>query len=89
MRLNGDVACELIFTSHQLATQELADRRFGDLRYKYVTARTLEVRKPRAATEHVEIIGLNSCAQLDEGANDLTPALVGQSRHGDFRNRRV
>ncbi len=89
MAFRGGIARGSIITGHELAPQKLADWRFWNLHNKHVTARTLKVRQPRAAAEGVKIVGGHRCALFDEGANDLAPALVWQSGHGDFRYRRV
>src|SRR5580704_8862191 len=85
----GDIARGPIITGNELAPQKLADRRFWNLRNKYVAARTFEVYQSQASAECIEIIGLHRGARLDESANDLTPACVRQSDHGDFRYCRV
>src|SRR5262245_6300874 len=75
-------ALELVLTRHELAAQELADRR---LRYRLdedVTPRPLEIGEPRGAAELIELLGLDHAATLDEGGNDLAPALVRNPDHG-------
>src|SRR5262249_15669154 len=69
----------------ELAAQQLADRRFRDFRDKDVAARPLEIGKPGVTAERIELFGFDRGAALDEGGNDLAPALFGQSDQGDFR----
>src|SRR5215813_327373 len=75
-------ALELVFTRHELAAQELADGRLRDRRDEDVAPRPLEIGEPRAAAELIELLGLDHAATLDEGANDLAPALVRDPDHG-------
>src|SRR5262249_22138436 len=75
-------ALELVLTRHELAAQELADRR---LRYRLdedVAPRPLEIGEARGAAELIELLGLDHAATLDEGGNDLAPALVRDPDHG-------
>jgi len=80
MLFHRGFARRLIIAGHELASQQLADRRFWNLRNKHVAARALEVCQPRVAAEGVEIVGLYRRAWLDESAYDLAPALVRQSK---------
>src|SRR6516165_4237418 len=75
-------ALELVLTRHELAAQELADGRFRYRRDEDVAPRPLEIGEPRGVAELIELLGLDHAATLDEGGNDLAPALVRDPDHG-------
>src|SRR5436189_6069307 len=84
MIAHGAAALRLIVAGHELAAEQLADRRFRDLFDKHVLARSLEVGKPRPPTELIEFLRLDQDAALDECTYNLAPALVRQPGHGDL-----
>ena len=53
----------LVFTSHQLAAQELSDRRFRDGLDEDIASRPLEIGEARAAAEKIEILGRDGRAR--------------------------
>src|SRR5258708_38762749 len=71
----------------QLAAQQLADRRFRNLGDEDIAARPLEVAQPGRAAELVQFILADRLAALDEGGDDLAPALVGKADHRHLRHR--
>src|SRR5215475_831177 len=75
-------AFELVLTRHELAAQELADGRFRYRLDEDVAPRPLEIGEPRGAAELIELLGLDHATPLDEGGNDLAPALVRNPDHG-------
>src|SRR5215510_9922286 len=75
-------ALQLVFTRHELAAQELADGRFRDRLDEDVAPRPFEIGEPRGAAESIEFLGFDHAATLDEGGNDLAPALVSDPDHG-------
>ena len=74
----------LVFACDQLAAQELADRRFRDVVDEDVAARPLEIGEAGGAAELVELGVVDRAAALDEGGDDLAPALVGKADHRHF-----
>src|SRR5262249_8369439 len=72
---------------HELAPQELADGRFRYRLDEDVAPRPLEIGEPRGAAELIELLGLDHAAALDEGGNDLAPALVRDPDHGHLGDR--
>src|SRR5215471_13466670 len=80
-------ALELVLTRHELAAQELADGRFRYRLDEDVAPRPLEIGEPRGAAELIELLGLDHAAALDEGGNDLAPALVRDPDHGHLGDR--
>src|SRR5262252_8156480 len=79
-----DGALRLVFARHELAAQELADRRFRNRLDERVAPRPLETGEPRRAAELIELLRFDRAAALDEGANDLAPALVRNPDYGHF-----
>src|SRR6516225_5327415 len=75
-------ALQLVFTRHELTAQELADGRLRDRRDEDVAPRPFEIGEPRGAAELIELLGLDHAATLDEGGNNLAPALVRDPDHG-------
>src|SRR5262245_6194185 len=75
----------LVLARGQLAAQELAARRSWNRLDERVAARPLEVGEPGRATEFVELVRLDRAAALDEGGDDLAPALVREPDHGHLR----
>src|SRR5262249_52623873 len=60
-----------VFARHELAAQELADRRFRDRLDERVAPRPLEIGEPRRTAELIELLRFDRAAAPDEGANDL------------------
>src|SRR5258705_3738618 len=83
---SGGGACWFVFARHELAAQQLADRRFRDSCDENVAPRPLEIGEPRRAAEPIELFGLDHDATLDEGGHDLAPALVCKPDHGNLRH---
>src|SRR5262245_54476326 len=79
----------LVFACHQLATQELAHRRFRDCLDEDIAPRPLVIGQPGGAAELIELVGRDRRAPLDEGADDLAPTLVGKPDHRNLRDRRI
>src|SRR5262249_60937779 len=75
-------ALERPLPRHELAAQELADGRLWYRLDEDVTPRPLEIGEPRGAAELIELLGLDHATTLDEGGNDLAPALVRNPDHG-------
>src|SRR5262249_34335444 len=75
-------ALQFVFACHELAPQELADGRLRDGRDEDVAPRPRETGQPRGAAELIALRGLDHAATLDEGGNDLAPALVRDPDHG-------
>src|SRR5512145_1150952 len=80
-------ALRLVFARHQLTAQQLADRRLRDRLDEDVTARALEVGEPGLAAEPIELLRRDTGAALDEGGDDLAPALVLEPDHRHLRYR--
>ena len=72
-----------------LRRKQLADRRFRNLGDEDVAARPFEAGEAGRAAERVELVGLDRGAALDEGGDDLAPALVRQADHRDLGHARV
>src|SRR4051812_47278186 len=72
----------LVLPGHQLAAEQLADRRFRHLAHEDVLARALEVGERRAAAPFVERSRVERARAPDEGDDALAPALVGEADDG-------
>src|SRR5580692_1493400 len=86
---HGAAGLRLIVAGDKLAAQKLADRRFRDLGDEHVATRALEVGQSGLPAEGVKLAGLDRHAPLDEGTDDLAPALMRQARDGDLGYCRV
>src|ERR1700737_2589822 len=84
MMAQAVAALRLVVAGHELAAEQLADRRLGDLFDEHVLARALEVGKSGGPAEFIEFLRLDLGAALDERTYDLAPAFVRQPGHGDF-----
>src|SRR6202034_2392620 len=73
-----------IVAGDELAAQEFPHRRFRQRGDKDITAWALEAGQAGAAAERIEFVGLDRGAALDEGGDDLAPALVRQADHRDL-----
>src|SRR5262249_37236043 len=80
-------ALQLVFTRHEFAPQEFADGRLRGRLDKDVASWPLATVGARAAAELIELVGLHQAATLDEGGNDLAPALVRDPDHGHLGDR--
>ena len=82
-------SCVFAGVSPACARSSLPTGDFGMVVDEHVAARALEVREPRRRGRTASSsLGLDRCAALDEGRDDLAPALVGQADDRDFRHRR-
>src|SRR4051812_28181702 len=79
----------LVIAGHEQAAQQLADRRLRNGLDKNIAARPLEIGEAGIAAMLVEMLVLDRGAALDEGRDDLAPALVGQADHRNLRYRGV
>src|SRR5262249_50890157 len=80
---------DLVFTRHQLATQELANGGLRDVIYEGVSTRPLERGQARCAAKLIEFCVVDRRATFDERSYNLAPALVGKPDHRYFRHSRM
>ena len=73
----------------QQAAQDLADRRLGQLVDETIATRTLVAGQPGLETVVVERLLVHGLTELDESRHRLSPLVVGQAHHGDFRHLRM
>ena len=78
-----------VFSSHQLAAKELANRRFRYIAHEKVTARTFEFGKAGGLAKLIELNFLDGLAALDESGDHLAPALVREADDSNFRHSRM
>ena len=81
-----DSVFPFVFAGGELAAQEFADGRPRNGFDEHVAPRPFVIGEARPAAEFIELFRLDLGTPLDEGGDDLAPALVGKPDHGHLRD---